>query len=299
MTKKQKIERKIEKCKNKGLKDFNPWLAYVHHVFHPVAVFTNFRTFAVILRDFFFLQFFEKLHIFKIPVISVDHELDNKIPFIPKKVDIYLDFINLWVRPLEMLAERLCYWDYGKACKRWMRMFRNLYIQAGKIYYFRLTTTNRPDYNEMREFRQIHAVDPHYLCVPSLHIATISLVFGFYRKFFVENEFTQSEIAKWQTEIYNEAIQIADSVLYVKQHSVNCIPAALYMVVSNFEEYFSADDARKFLDDMFSNPQDFAEEDAKEVKDFMKNRFEKYLEEGKTCENWYEPVRNFLLSLEK
>jgi len=297
-----KLEKRIERCKNRSIRSFNPWLAYVHHVFHPIAVFTNFRTFAVILKEFFFLQFFEKLHIIKIPVINVDHPLDEKIPFLPKKVGIYLDYINLWVRPLEMLAERLTFVQYGRACKRWMLLFRRLYKHAGEIYHFRLTTTNRPDYNEMREFRQIHAVDPHYLCVPSLHIATIALVFAFYRQIFKEEGFTQDEIERWQPEIYKGAIEIADAVLFVKQHSVNCIPAALYMVVSNYPEYFSEDDARKFLDDMFTNPNDFNDEtkftleNAKEVKDFMKSRFEQYLVERKSCENWYEPVREFLIN---
>ena len=85
-----KIDRRIEKCRNRPLKSFNPLKAYFIHVFSPFAIFTNFRTFAVILKEFFFLQFFEKFHIFKIPIVHVDHALDETIPFTPSKVGIYL-----------------------------------------------------------------------------------------------------------------------------------------------------------------------------------------------------------------
>ena len=295
-----KLEKRIEKCSGKRLRDFNPLLAYVHHVFHPIAIFTNFRTFAVIIREFFLLQFLEKFRIIKIPVVNVEHELDKKVPFVPEKVSIYLDYINLWVRPLEMIAERLAFVNYGRACKKWMRMFRKLYLLAGEVYHFRLTTTNRPDYNEMREFRQIHALDPHFLCVPSLHIATVSLVYGFYRQLFIDENFTEEEIKRWQTELYQGAIDIADSVLYVKQHSVNCIPAALYLVAKNYPSFFSIDDARKFLDDMFRNQNFFAEEDADTVRNFMKQTFENYMNEGSKLpdENWSDPIKKILSKIE-
>lgn len=296
-----KIEKRIERLKNRTLKSFSPWLAYPHNVFHPIAVFTNFRTFAVIFREFFLIQFLEKFGILKIPVVHVDHPLDEKIPFIPQKIGVYLDFINLWVRPLEMMSERLGFVRSGKECKRWMRMFRGLYNFSAQIYHFRLTTTNRPDYEEMREFRQIHAIDPHYLCVPSLHISTLALAYGFYRRVFVEEHFTEDEISRWQPELYEGAVEIAETVLYVKQHSVNCVPAALYLVAANFADYFSADDARKFLDDMFKNPDGFSAETAEEVKNYMRDSFEGYLKKGAELpkERWYEPVREFLVEYEK
>lgn len=290
-----KIDKRIEKCRNRTLKSFNPWFAYIYHVFSPFAVFTNFRTFWVIIKEFFFLQYFEKLHIFKIPVVHVDHPLDEKIPFTPQKVSIYLDFINLWVRPLTMLGQRLGLVRGPKVCKRWMRLFRKLYVCAGQIYHFRLTTTNRPKYKEMREFRQIHALDPHFLCVPSLHIATVLLAFAFYRQAFKDEDFTEDEISRWQPELYVGAVEISETVLYVKQHSVNCIPAAIYMVLSNFPELISEDEGRKFVDDLFLNPEGFSLDEAKEIKEYIKNRLNAYIAEGKTVQHWYEPVHKWLV----
>lgn len=294
-----KDEKRSEKLKNRTLKSFKPCFSYLFLMCHPVAICTNFRTFAVILKEFFFIQFFEKFHIIKIPVVHVDHPLDEKIPFTPAKIGVYLDFINYWVRPFSMLISRVGIFRAACTMKKWMRNFRKLYNLSGQIYHFRLTTTNRPLYKETKEFRKIHRLDPHFLCVPSLHIATVILVYGFYRQLFKDLNFTQDEHNRWLTEMYNECIEISDSVLYVKQHSVNCIPAALYMVASNFSEYISADDSRKFLDDMFKMfplEENFAESDSQEVKTHMKTAFENYLVEGSKCtkEEWYKPIHTFL-----
>lgn len=280
---------------DRPLKSFNPLVAYAGALFAPRTVFTNFRCFSTIIREFFLLQYLEKIHILHIPVVHVDHPLDKKIPFTPSKVGVYLDFINLWVRPLAMLVKKFGSWRASVIVKKWMRLFRNLYICAGKIYHFRLTTTDRPNYKESREFRQIHALDPHYLCVPSLHIATVALAFGFYRKIFDEENFSAEEKQNWTSELYAGAVEIAETVLYVKQHSVNCIPAALYLLVMNFGEYFSADDARKFINDMFQKPEGFSFEEAFQVKDYIKMSFENYLSAGKKASAWYEPVRKFLV----
>ncbi|MBQ0052109.1 MAG: hypothetical protein KBT11_08615 [Treponema sp.] len=290
---------KVRYFDNKTLKSFNPLLAYPGVCINPRSIFTNFRTFAVIIKEFFFLQFFEKLHIIHIPIVHVDHPLDQKIPFTPSKVRIYLDFINLWVRPLTMLISKFGCWHASLLCKKWMRIFRRLYIAAGQIYHFRLTTTDRPKYKDMLEFRQIHALDPHFLCVPSLHIATVALAFGFYRRTFAEEDFSEAEIKNWSMELYDGAVEIAETVLYVKQHSVNCIPAALYMVTANFGDLFSVEDARKFIDDMFNKPEGFSEVEAFQVKDHIRTAFENYLKEGEKSENWYEPVHKFLENYEK
>ena len=295
---KTKSEKRSALLAGRTLKSFNPWLSYVFVLFHPRAVLTNFRCFAVIITEFFFVQFLEKFRILRIPVVHVDHPLDSKIPFRPEKVPIYLDFINLWVRPLNLLVQRCGWWKAGKLTREWMRRFRKLYEHSAEVYHFRLTTTDRPDYNEMREFRQMHALDPHFLCVPSLHVATMAMAFGFYRSVFAKEGFTEEEIGRWQGELYAGAVEITETVLFVKQHSVNCIPAALYLVSSNFPDIFSEDDARKFLDDMFRK-NEIPSADADETRSYMAGLFEKFISEGKTSENWFVPVREFLLNYEK
>ena len=284
---------------NKPLKSFNPLVAYAGVLFGPPSFITNFKCFATILKEFFFLQYFEKFHILHISVVHVDHPLDKKIPFTPEKVKIYLDFINLWVRPLAMLVKKFGFWHASRLTKQWMLRFRKLYQCCGKIYHFRLTTTDRPQYKEMREFRQIHALDPHFLCVPSLHVATVFLAFGFYRHIFGTEDFTETEKRLWGEELYKGALEITETVLYVKQHSVNCIPAALYLVTQNFPEWITLDDARTFISELFVKPEGFSEEEAYQVREHIRATFEQYLVESKTSANWYQPIWEFLLSYGK
>ncbi|WP_296328383.1 hypothetical protein [uncultured Treponema sp.] len=284
---------------NMPLKTFNPLVAYAGVLFGPPSFITNFKCFATILKEFFFLQYFEKFHILHIPVVHVDHSLDKKIPFTPSKVSIYLDFINMWVRPLAMLVKKFGFWHASSLTRQWMLRFRKLYQCCGKIYHFRLTTTDRPKYNEMREFRQIHALDPHFLCVPSLHVCTVFLAFGFYRHIFSQEDFTESESQLWSQELYDCALEITETVLYVKQHSVNCIPAALYLVVKNFSEWISVDDARIFIGKLFEKPEGFSSVEALQIREYIRMTFERFLDEGKKSENWYQPIREFLVSYEK
>ncbi|MDY6396144.1 MAG: hypothetical protein SPL22_00295 [Treponema sp.] len=283
---------------NKPLKSFNPLVAYAGVLFGPPSFITNFKCFVTILKEFFFLQYFEKFHILHIPIVHVDHPLDKKIPFTPEKVKIYLDFINLWVRPLAMLVKKFGFWHASRLTKQWMLRFRKLYQCCGKIYHFRLTTTDRPQYKEMREFRQIHALDPHFLCVPSLHVATVFLAFGFYRHIFETEDFTETEKRLWGEELYKGALEITETVLYVKQHSVNCIPAALYLVTQNFPEWITLDDARKFISQLFLTPEGFSEEEAYQVREHIRVTFEQYLVDGKKSANWYEPIWEFLVNYE-
>jgi len=284
---------------NKPLKSFNPLVAYAGVLFGPPSFITNFKCFATILKEFFFLQYFEKIHILHIPIVHVDHSLDKKIPFTPSKVTIYLDFINHWVRPLAMLVKKFGFWHASVLTKKWMLRFRKLYQCCGKIYHFRLTTTDRPLYKETKEFRQIHALDPHYLCVPSLHVATVFLAYGFYRHIFETEDFSETEKSQWGKELYEGALEITETVLYVKQHSVNCIPAALYLVVSNFKEWLSIEDARAFIDSLFLTPEGFTEKDSMEIRNYIRSSFENYLAESEKCGNWYEPIWNFLAAYEK
>ena len=52
-----------------------------------------------VLEDFFWLQFAVKWGFKKLPVVDVDHPLDDEVPFAPDKVGAYLDFVAYWIRP--------------------------------------------------------------------------------------------------------------------------------------------------------------------------------------------------------
>ena len=106
-------------------------------------------------------------------------------------------------------------------------------------------------------------------------------------------EFTEEEKSVYLNEIYTGAIKIAETVLYIKQHSVNCIPAALYMMTFLMKPYFTAEDGIQFLRDMFVNT-DIPVQDQKELKDYMYFIYERFLLVGITDDNWIAPIKAWL-----
>ena len=145
----------------------------------------------------------------------------------------------------------------------------------------------------------MHLLDPHYLCVPSLHIAVVCLTYTFMRKVFEEENYSAEEKESWSRDLYAGAVNIAETVLYVKQHSVNCVSAALYMMASVFPSLFTQKDAVEFLDSMFKNAQDIPQDDIKLILDYMKSMFLQFMEQGQNSKDWSEPLKKWLIKCEK
>lgn len=287
-------DKRIERVSQKSIFEFNVLKAYFCVPFRFRAIPVLAKLLATVINRFFAIQFLRKWKIIKTPVSHVDHELDDKVPFEPQRVSIYMDFINLWIRPLAMLIER-----YGRhksipLIVEWMKYLTKAYYEASRMYLQNMTTTYRPDYRETKAFRVIHRVDPHYLCVPSLHIAIVCLCYSFYQMIFDREEFTEAEKAKWNKEFYAQAINIAETVLYIKQHSVNCIPAALYMLTKIVPELYSEQEAENFIDNLFADAPAVQPEDREKILKHIHVTFEKFAAEGKDAVEWYEPVLNWL-----
>ncbi len=285
-------EKRIANVSGKPLSSFSVLLAYAVIPFRAFK--TTMRLFRSIIAVFFVLQFGKKWGFLKIPVVHVDHPLDKKIPFLPQKVDIYLSFINLWICPMSMLIRRYGAKNAMPLITEWLNLLKKTYDEAGRLYRFRLTTMERPSYHK-GHFFTIHFFDPHLLCVPSLHIAIIVLCFSFYRMLFERENFTAAEKEQWNRELYEQSVAIAESVLYVKQHSVNCVPAALYMISKVFPDLFKATDAVQFIGEMFTNPQGMSGESAAEVREHLLFVYERFLLEGAHEDDWRSPVQRWLL----
>jgi hypothetical protein len=115
-------------------------------------------------------------------------------------------------------------------------------------------------------------------------------------------------------EIKQGALAICQAILYVKQHSVNCIPGALYAMTRFIPELFPKEEAKAFVGELFSpapvskEPQrkvhpssspstKLPDKDVAEFKEYILNCYYKFLEEGKDAKYWYEPIINFLRSM--
>ncbi|MBQ6057751.1 MAG: hypothetical protein IJJ70_09555 [Treponema sp.] len=287
LTRKEKREQKIAA---RPIKSFSVARVYLNVLGRPSTIPTAYKFLFTVIKNYLGTQFFQKWGIYKIPVVKVDHPLDKKIPFTPEKVDTYMDFVNLFLRPLSMLIKRFGGHKAAKTCNEWFSQLTRIYCEAGRMYRNTLSTMERPEYKDNFHFRIIHAWDPHLLCVPSLHIAIIVYCFSFYKAKFKELGFSDAECFQKNTELYNDAVAIAESVLYVKQHSVNCIPAALYMITKLYPELFTPNDATNFINDMFLSAPTVSPKDACAIKEHISFMYERFLLEGYAADDWRDPV---------
>ena len=252
-----------------------------------------------VTHNFFFLQQRQVLHLTHRPVINVQTDLDNKIPFEPSKVNTYLGFIPFFVKPFDMMIKRLGYKKAAPYIRQNLRALTKTYKSASSIYRFSMTTTDRPHYMEDAAFKAIHAADPHLLCVPSLHVSICAVTYAWYKGFFEKGVaaglFSEEEADRRLAEIKAQAIAIIESVLFVKQHSVNCIPTALYMITAVFgDDFFSAEDAVFFIEELFKKSSEIDPATREEILDYFTSLYERNLLENSFNENWQDSIKNWL-----
>ena len=249
-------------------------------------------------NNFFMLQQKQKLRLSKIPVVSVDHKLDNKIPFVKNKIRIYMDFVGLLLRTISMFLKKLNKQTAGKVCSYFLIFLGSLYANAAFVYSFCMTTTRRPPYKNGFKFLLIHLFDPHLLCVPSLHVSIVSGIYAFVRQVFAdcpESEVSADEKENMLTEIYNGALAITESVLFVKQHSINCIAAALFMVSTvNGNDFFTSDDAAVFISRLFQDSPEIEEDDALEIRNYILSLYTSLMNAYQTSSEWQHPLLHWI-----
>lgn len=269
-------------------------LVLVNTVFHRASLAALLRYARTVMRDFFFLQFSVKFGFKKIVVLNVDHPLDRTVPFRPEKVGVYLDFVAFWVRPLGYIKRRFGGKVAALYTERFLRLVDLCYRDAAQVYRFRMTTTKRPRYYR-GHFLTIHLFDPHLLCVPSLHVIIVVLAYTFYRRAFAELGLPEEERAALDAELYAGAVSIAETVLYIKQHSVNCIPAALYAMTRITPEDVTPTEVVRFIGSLFAGSDSLvAPEDARRVREHISDLYEELFLEGCHDSGWIVPLQRWL-----
>ncbi|MGP1530516.1 MAG: hypothetical protein ACTTI3_09335 [Treponema sp.] len=270
-----------------------PYLIVPFRVKSARALFRFLRT---VIRDFFWLQFSVKWHLKNIPILDVSHSLDEVIPFTPEKVGIYLNFVNFWIHPMAFLLRRFGIRKALPYCTEYLVLIETAYRSASLIYRFCMTTTDRPHYTANKAFRNIHRFDPHLLCVPSLHVAIAILACVYYSKAFEELGLSGDELGVYKAELKADACEIIESVLYIKQHSVNCIAAALYMMLYLSKDDFTVSAGTEIIDSLFVNDSLLAKKDKQAVRDYIHFMFERFLLEGLHEDDWTIPIKHWLCS---
>ncbi len=288
---KAKVAQKFE---IRPIRNFSPLPTWIAGLTNPKILPHTVAYIHTVTADFFGLQFLRKFKLVRIPILNVETPLDKRIPFAPQHLNDYLGFVNFWIRPLAMLIKILRSKNAAPYLAEFFSLLKKSYKSAAQIYRFCMTTTRRPLYKKRTYFVILRALDPHYMCVPSLHIAIVSLCYAFFRDVLQKENFSAEQRELWTREIYEGAIKIAETVLYVKQHSVNCIPAALYMMTKIVPKIFSESDAQKFLSDMFVTRRDIPQDAREEIVNYMKNLFTRFHEEGKNSDQWNAPIKNWM-----
>jgi hypothetical protein len=252
-----------------------------------------------IFRNFFTLQYRAALLPGLIPVNQVDHPLDEKIPFRPGHVAVYLDFVAFWIRCLGFLLR-----VYGDKAHEPVRDFiasmDGLYAFAAEVYKKNLSTTRRPFYLARPRFALIHAVDPHLMCVPSLHVMVVIRTYTAFRAMIAGLGGAETWAARTE-EIYRGALAITEAVLYVKQHSVNCISAAMYAMSrfdgpeKNRDGLFPPAEAECFVSELFKTG--LAPGEGENVRRYILDLYKRFLSRGEKAPSWKEPLLEFLREL--
>ncbi|MBP5357744.1 MAG: hypothetical protein J6Y69_00980 [Treponema sp.] len=290
---KKPSEKRIKKWGGKHMTEYNVMFSYMTIPFRFPSSFTLFKFLHYVVWKFFMPQYFKKIHLRHTPVKHVDHQLDEKVPYREDLISCYMDFINVWVRPLSMMMHRFNTFQGAKLSYEWFKYLCLTYSEAYSMYSYSMTTTYRPK-PETKKVKALYAGDPHYMCVPSLHIAIVCLCFSFYRMLFKREEFTPEETEMWNKELFERAVDIGETVLYIKQHSVNCIPAALYMITRIVPELFTPETAIEFISALFKNKTDISETDRKKIQAHILFTYERFLLEGAIEEDWRDPIIRWL-----
>lgn len=233
-----------------------------------------FRIIGVVFRYFFVPQFRRKRGAISCPVVNVDHVLDETIPFKPEHRPVYISFTMLWISTIGYLHR-----SYGRAVEgdifNLFRLMERAYMEAFGVYSRIMSTTSRPKARRGDiGLKLMQAADPHLHCVPSLHVMIVCLTWLFLDR--VAEKRGNGELRGLRNLVYRQSIMIIESILFMKQHSVNCIPAGLFALTGMIGD-FTPGQAEEFIGRLFTELEpDFPY--AEEVRNYIVERYRSLLE---------------------
>lgn len=242
------------------------------------ALIFDFRIFISIIKytyvvffDFFMPQFFKG----KTTVVNVDHPLDSTIEFMPHYVKKYLSFVKLWITTLSYIVYKI-----GRASfidvNEFLKGLIFAYRESAYVYKKCKSTMIRPNYKKGLQFKVIHYTDPHLHCIPSLHVIVVVYNYIMGKKIlekFSDKKSVQKDAVKW---LYQQAVIITDTILYVKQHSINCISTSLFFMTVNYPDFFGKKDVYGFIEDLFSFTESKIKKE-KEIKNHIRKLYDSFI----------------------
>jgi hypothetical protein len=256
----------------------------------------------------------------KIPIAFVDHDLDKKIPFLPEFINIYLDFSPFWVKTAAFLQDTLPKDVAVSRTALFVRGIGDIYVKASAVYREHLSTTARPRYLKKFRFVVIHLFDPHLMCIPSIHVMLMIYAYSMARNIVRSGAYAAElrrgvaasilnakhleakhlpvrgspDVEEELRKIRVYALQISDSVLYVKQHSINCVAAAMYAMTALYPELFPPVEALEFAAEFFYHTKAVDHASAVELRNYVTERYLAWLIEKERSADWTAPLLEFV-----
>jgi hypothetical protein len=97
-------------------------------------------------------------------------------------------------------------------------------------------------------------------------------------------------------EIKQGAVTITEALLYVKQHSINCVAAAMYTMTCFDKTLFSPEEANDFVSRLFRHTQSPTPQDRTRIRNYIREQYRGFLAEAQGAASWEEPLLRFLRS---
>ncbi|HOZ71887.1 MAG TPA: hypothetical protein PK179_05180 [Spirochaetales bacterium] len=250
---------------------------------------------ATVIGRFFLDQYAHAARLRKgsspVRVKNVEHPLDAIIPIRYEAARVYLTFVKLWMDALGYFRHRL-----GKAFDdvviEFLAGLGRCYSDAGSVYGRCLSTTRRPDTAPSLRLAFVYAVDPHLFCVPSLHVLVVCYTYFRLRELLAAT----GEAERFGRELgalRSRAVEITESILYVRQHSVNCIPTALAML-SVIAPGYDEVEAKAFMAELFARDAEVEPGARARVLDYMTSLYDQVAPAGGSPEDRYNAIIDFL-----
>jgi len=226
-------------------------------------------------------------------VRNIEHPLDALVPVRYEAIDTYLGFVQMWISALSYIRRREGR-RFNGAIIDFMTGLERCYVDAALVYGQCLSTTRRPEQAPNLRLAFVYAVDPHLFCVPSLHVLVVCYTYQKLADILFESGLSAAYAVELAA-LRNRATAITESILYVRQHSVNCIPTALSMlsvIVPSYDQKESLD----FLNTLFASDASIAPEDRNDMVDYMASLLSSLSASGPGQDERYGAIVQFLKS---
>jgi len=254
-----------------------------------------------VFRRFFFDQYIYRFRlrsrsINKPQLRNVEHPLDATIPVRYETIGLYLTFIQLWISAISYLRRCLGP-SFNTDFIDFLSGIRRCYLDASYVYGHCLSTTRRPSQAPSLHLAFVYAIDPHLFCVPSLHVLVVCYT---YKK--LEDQLrSRGDFETFRSELAalkDRACAITESILYVRQHSVNCIPTALSMLSVILPSYDEVE-AKDFLEKLFKHDDDITDTHRNDALVYMLALYDRVAGNSLEPADRYDAIVDFLVSYEQ